>query len=175
TLPGRQNFTPTVVKYHNDEVSHSPTSAVKTAPPTTGSTQPGVPLRDRNSIFATNAPKKKQPSSEWMSTRVVECSNPNAYKHIIATGTTSRNAIRPDHRCSGETQPGVRFTPGSLPHMASAETSCTSANRKAPEASHTLTVSGLVKPGRVNAISVAVCTRPYTPSATETAAPMANG
>ena len=51
-------------------------------------------------------------------------------------------------------------TPGSLPYMASAETSCTRANTNAPVASHTLAVSGLEKPARFTAIRVGSCSRP---------------
>src|SRR6185369_16251705 len=61
-----QKCTPDVVKNHRDEVSHNPTSAVKTTPPSTGSAQPGTPLRDSVNIFTVNAPKNRQPRMECM-------------------------------------------------------------------------------------------------------------
>ena len=66
------------MKNHSDEVSQRPTSDVNTSPPKTGSAQPGMPRRLSTSIFTVNAPKKKQPSSEWTSTRGEWDSNPSA-------------------------------------------------------------------------------------------------
>src|SRR6185436_15865068 len=95
----RHSFTPTVVKNQNDEVSHRPIRAAKTVPPTSGRTQPATPRMGSTSIFTVNAPKKTQPRIEWVNVRGLNVSKPSAYRQCTATGTASRNAIRPDQRC----------------------------------------------------------------------------
>ena len=52
------------------DVSHSAMRPIVTRPPNTGSAQLGRFPRGSASIFATKAPKKKQPKSECRSTRV---------------------------------------------------------------------------------------------------------
>src|ERR1041385_8530196 len=49
--------------------SHSSTSAVNSEPPATGSHHPGRPFDCTTITLAVNAPKKKQPRSEWSSRR----------------------------------------------------------------------------------------------------------
>src|SRR5688500_2002324 len=92
----------------------------------------------------------------------------------MATGTASRNAIRPDHRCNAPIHDGAAM-PGTFPYITSAETSWTTANVAAPVVSHVLAASGPEKPAMLPAMFVGSCSFPYTPSATATAAPIATG
>ena len=141
---------PVELKNHNAEVSQSPTSPVKTNPPSTGSAQPGIPLRVSTSIFTVKTPKKKHPSSECTSTRVEYAAKPSAYRQWTATGTVSRKAIRPDQRCRPPIHVGAA-TPGTLPYMTSAEPSCTSAKIKATVASQVFAARPPEKPARFTA------------------------
>src|SRR5262245_5198842 len=59
--------------------------------------------------------------------------------------------------------------------MTSAETSCTRASTPAPVASQAFTDWGLEKPATFTATKVGSCTRPYTPSVSATAEPIASG
>src|SRR4051812_43566429 len=90
----------------------------------------------------------------------------------MATGTAARNAIRPDHRCSGPIQLGDRN--GSLPYIVSADTSWTTASVAASVASHTFTSCGPENPATLTATPVGVCSRPNTPRTTDTAAPISS-
>ena len=87
------------------------------------------------------------------------CWKPSAYRQWIATGTASRNAIRPDHLCSPPIHSGA-VTRGTFPYITRAEPTWTIANTVAPVASHDFTEPGLEKPAMLMAIPVGLCTRP---------------
>src|SRR3954447_11475476 len=87
----------------------------------------------------------------------------------------SRKAIRPDQRCRVPIHAGAARSPGSLPYMARAEASWTSANTKARLAIQVFAASAPENPAKFTAIAVGSCSRPYTPRATEMAPPTRNG
>ena len=99
-----------------------------------------------------NAPKNAQPSSEWISTRVLKVWKPSAYRQCTATGTASRNAIRPDHRCSPPIHGGAWTL--ILPYITRAEITWMMAAMNAPVASQALADCGPEKPARLTAIPV---------------------
>src|SRR6266496_4295387 len=135
------------------------TSIVNTTAPTTGSTQPGSPFLGRISILTVNAPKNRHPNTEWIRTRVLYCWKPSAYRQWTATGTVSRNAIRPDHLCSPPIHGGA-VTRGTFPYITRAEPSWTSASTAAPVASQDFTEPGLENPAMLTAMPVGLWSRP---------------
>src|ERR1700722_2318744 len=84
----------------------------------------------------------------------------------MMTGTVSRMAIRPDHRCTVASQaaPAGR-------RIRAAVASWTHANTTAPVDSQALAYSGLEKPPTSMANPVGWCSLAYTPSRTATAQP----
>src|SRR5215211_3140068 len=67
--PPGQRVRPLVVKNHRLAVIQSAVNPLRTVPPRAGSAQPGESSRVKISILVTNAPKKKQPTSECARTR----------------------------------------------------------------------------------------------------------
>jgi hypothetical protein len=53
-------------------VNHMTTSSVNATPPTTGSTQPGIPRLVSASILTVDVPKNRQSAIESTSTRALE-------------------------------------------------------------------------------------------------------
>src|SRR5262245_10220158 len=114
------------------------TSVTKTVPPTIGSSQLGSPCVRTARTLIVNTPKKKQPSSEWTSTRVSVDWNPSAQRHWYATGSVSPNATIPVSRCASPNQGGdVRGT-WILSYRRNASSTCTAARKTAAVANHTL-------------------------------------
>src|SRR6202034_777646 len=129
---------PKIEKNQKAEVNQMRTSRANARPPSTGSTQPGIPRLVRASNLAVITPKNRQPAIECASTRALHVSNPSAYKHCTAKITVTMNAIRPDHRCRPPIHDGPAI-PGTLPYMIREEPSWTSANTTATVASQAFT------------------------------------
>src|SRR5262245_4351000 len=134
------------------------TSSVNTTAPATGSTQPGSPRLGRISILTVNAPKNRHPTTEWIRTRVLYCWKPSAYRQWIATGTASRNAIRPDHLCSPPIHSGA-VTGGDLAYVPQGGPPYTLPENLASVAGHDVAVPGVEKPAGLRPVVDRLCTR----------------
>ena len=74
-----------------------------------------------------------------------------------ATGIDTMNATVPLHRCATDTQPGVVCTPGSRPHIHSADSNCSATKNSATVASHVFICNMPEKPNRNSGFSAGVC------------------
>src|SRR6478609_1959187 len=93
--------------------------------------------------------------------------------HWKATGSVSRNATTPDHRCTGLAQAGEPLTPGSRPHMADALITCTTRKISAAVVSQVFIDNSVRKPKVTIAAPLPGCTREYAASTAATTMPRA--
>jgi hypothetical protein len=147
------------VKNQTELVSQSPVSAVKAAPPRTGSAQPGIRFARTTSTLVANAPKKKQPSRPWASTRAESVWNPSDHRQWYATGIVHRKASVPEARCALPSQRGPKPLP-SLPTILRPERYWNAASAKAAVASQTFRLIDPVKNRLTSASPVGSWIRP---------------
>src|SRR6478752_6254296 len=110
---------------------------------------------------------------EWVRVRAEESEKPRDQMHWKATGSVSRNATTPDHRCTGLAQAGEPLTPGSRPHMADALITCTTRKISAAVVSQVFIDNSVRKPKVTIAAPLPGCTREYAASTAATTMPRA--
>src|SRR6478609_9556865 len=110
---------------------------------------------------------------EWVRVRAEESEKPRDQMHWKATGSVSRNATTPDHRCTGLAQAGEPLTPGSRPHMADALITCTTRKISAAVVSQVFIDNSVRKPKVTIAAPLPGCTREYAASTAATTTPRA--
>src|SRR4051794_15311227 len=91
--------------------------------------------------------------------------------HWKATGSVSTKATTPDQRCTGAAQAGEPATPGSRPHIASADPICTMTNTSAEVVNQVFIASSAENPKVQMAAPLPGCTLEYAASTAATTMP----